>query len=214
MIFLKRIRDRGEITEDLTADERFWARLVSDLFSPPIVWGFMAFPLSSVGTNSWQTALAWALIYIMLVCVLPAVYIVYGVHKGRITDRHIRIRRQRMLPLAVTLLCTALAFLGTSWLGAPPLLPRLALFTLIEVILIMVITFAWQISIHAASISGAVVVLAMMFGPLPALVIFPFVPLVGTARVKLRRHTVRQVLAGVLVGALCAWLMFLAVQRL
>ena len=44
--------------------------------------------------------------------------------------------------------------------------------------------------------------MAYWFGLIPALLVLPLVPLVGAARIQLKRHTIPQVLSGVLVGAI------------
>jgi membrane-associated phospholipid phosphatase len=67
----------------------------------------------------------------------------------------------------------------------------------------LAITLVWKISIHTAVAAGAVVVLALVFGP-ALLVLAPLVALSGWARVEVGDHTPAQVLAGAAVGAAVA----------
>jgi len=60
----------------------------------------------------------------------------------------------------------------------------------------------WQISLHSMTITGAVVVAGALYGPGTALLLSPLIPVVGAARIKLRRHTLAQVIAGGILGAL------------
>ncbi len=177
-----------------------WARLVSDLLSPPMVWALMAFPIAFRDARSDQQAVIWALVYMLLVCILPVVYIVWMVKRGEITDVHMRVRQQRLRPFAFSLACTALAWWVLRLLGAPPIVPLFALFSFVQLAVMAAITLVWQISIHAVSITGAAVATFAFFGPLWALLVVPLVVLVGAARLKLQRHTLAQVLAGGLVG--------------
>ncbi|MCK6578731.1 MAG: hypothetical protein L6Q98_11555 [Anaerolineae bacterium] len=176
------------------------ARIVSDLFSPPVVWGALAFPLAYSAAASLEEALIWALIYVLLVCVLPALFIAVMVMTGRITDIHVRVRRQRYAPMAVTLFGTTLAWIILSRMDVP-LMPEFALISLIEIAVMLTITLVWQISLHAMSITTAVVVAGAFYGSSTALILVPLIPIVGVSRVMLQRHTVPQVIAGGVIGA-------------
>ncbi|MBL8134460.1 MAG: hypothetical protein JNL42_21545 [Anaerolineae bacterium] len=176
------------------------ARIVSDLFSPPVVWGALAFPLAYSAAASLEEALIWALIYVLLVCVLPALFIAVMVMTGRITDIHVRVRRQRYAPMAVTLFGTTLAWIILSLMNVP-LMPEFALISLIEIAVMLTITLVWQISLHAMSITTAVVVAGAFYGSSTALLLVPLIPIVSASRVVLRRHTVPQVIAGGAIGA-------------
>jgi hypothetical protein len=186
-----------------------WARLISDIFSPPVIWGLMAFPIAFHSAESQERAMIWALTYSVLVCVLPALYIGYMVWRGHITDIHVGVREQRIRPFAVSVFCTALAWTVLRWMGAPALLPMFTLFSLIQLALMLLITLTWQISMHSMSITGAVVVAGALYGPGTALLLSPLIPVVGAARIKLRRHTLPQVIAGGILGALLTAVMVL-----
>ncbi|GAB4346639.1 MAG: hypothetical protein Kow00117_23560 [Phototrophicales bacterium] len=188
--------------------ELSWARLVSDILSPPIVWALLAFPIAFREVDSVQEALRWASIYIFLVCVVPILFIFWMVKRGSITDIHMKIRRQRIRPFLVSLFSTGLAWVVLRLMGAPSMILMLALFSLIQLTVMTFITLVWQISIHAISISGATVALAVLFGSIPALLSTPTIFIVGAARIKLKRHTPAQVLAGTLVGMIIPLALF------
>ncbi|MDX1993844.1 MAG: hypothetical protein SF029_15765 [bacterium] len=171
----------------------------------------MAFLIAAKGAATWGQAVMWAAVYVVLVCVLPVVYIALMVKLGRITDIHMKVRRQRFLPLVVSICCAGMAWVSMRLLGAPPVLPMFALFSLVQLAVISLITLVWQISIHAISISGATVAAGALFGLQPMLLTVPLVVLVGAARLKLRRHTPAQVVVGTMVGVAISAAMFLLV---
>jgi len=187
--------------EKISLSRQVIARVLSDVFSPPVVWGVLSIPIAVRAAGSVSLAVPWAIIYIVFVCILPAVYIVVQVLRGKITDIHVRVRQQRILPFLITVGCSALACALLSVLGSPLLLTQFALITTLQVFMILVITLWWQISLHAMSIMTAVIVVGALYGFAPALVATPLIPIVGAARVVLRRHTVQQVIAGGLLGA-------------
>jgi hypothetical protein len=185
-----------------------WARLVSNVLSPPLVWAAMALPIALRDAGTPQQGLGWALTYVLLVCFLPLGYVAWMVQRGSISDLHMQVRRERLRPFVVSLLCALLAWWVLVMMDASPLMRLFALFSVVQVAVMAVITLVWQISMHTMSISGAVVAAAVFFGAAPALVVVPLVLLVGAARLRLRRHTVAQVLAGVLVGVLVPVMLF------
>jgi membrane-associated phospholipid phosphatase len=182
------------------------ARVISDVISPPVVSAVMALVVVLTSAPDGETAFIWALVYIGLVCVLPALFVVFMVAAGRITDVHVRLRRQRILPFSVSILCTAAAWLILRQIDAG-LLTGIAAITLVEIIVLLVVTLVWQISVHAMTITTAVVIAWLVFGWMQALLLAPLIPIVSAARVLLRRHTVAQVIAGSIVGAaITLWL--------
>lgn len=189
-----------------------WARLVSDVLSPPVVWATLAIPIALRDASDQRSALAWAFVYILLVCLLPIAYIATMVKRGKITDIHMKVRGQRVRPFLISILCAGIAWAIFYLMDAPSLMPVFALFSLIQLLVMLVITLIWQISIHAISISGATVALGVLFGASPALISAPLVVLVGAARIKLHRHTLAQVVVGTGVGVIIPLLLFQFVQ--
>ena len=188
-----------------------WPRLVSNVLSPPVIGALLAFPIAYHADGGQGNAPVYALVYGAMVCWLPVLYIAWNVRNGNITDLHMKVRAERIRPFVVTLLCSGAALALLIAFNAPRLMPMFALFSLIQLGLMTLITLVWQISIHAMSITGAVVAAGAMFGVGPALVLFPLVPLVGAARYKLGRHTLPQLVAGAGVGGLMTVLLFLIV---
>jgi membrane-associated phospholipid phosphatase len=197
-----RAKARERIANYLHSPGIAWARLVSDILSPPVIWGALALPIAFRDAETSEQALLWAFTYITLVCLLPLVYIALMVRRGTITDIHMQVREQRIRPFVVSLIFTTIAWWTLRFMGAPSVVPLLALFSLIQLALMTLITLVWQISMHMMSISGAMVALGFLFGTTAAIVVLPFVILVGAARLKLKRHTPAQVVAGAALGVL------------
>jgi len=177
-----------------------WARLVSDVFSPPMVWGMLAVPIALRDAPSTPQGIQWASIYIWFVCIVPLIYIAVMVKRGLITDMHMKVRQERIRPFIISIASTIVAFFALLLADAPQVMRLFTIFTLIQLILIAVITLIWQISFHAISIGGASVALWVLFSTLYGLLTLPLVVIVGAARLKLHRHTPMQVLAGSLLG--------------
>lgn len=177
-----------------------WPRLISDLLSPPVVWGLLAFPIAFHSASGGR-ALGLVFLYVLCVVWLPLLYILFNVRSGAITDIHLRERRERLRPFAVSILGAACALAALALADAPRVMLLLALITVLEMALIAAITVVWQISMHTMSIASAVVAIGVLYGPAPAAILLPLVALVGLGRYRLGRHDLSQILAGAALGA-------------
>jgi hypothetical protein len=178
-----------------------WARIVSDVLSPPAVWALMALPIAARNSTSLQDTLTWASIYIFLVAIVPTLYIALQVHRGNISDIHLQYRQERIWPFIVSTMSAALATLLLFQIHASTIMKLFAVSSLVQLSIMATITIVWQISIHTMSISGVAVTAGALFGLPVALLFVPVVILVAMARLKLERHTRIQVIAGVVIGA-------------
>lgn len=172
------------------------ALVVSNVGSPPVlaclVVALTALKLATPG--AWM----WGGVYALLGVLLPFLYVVWLVKRGDVTDINIRLRKQRAQPFLVTILCNGLAWLVLTFGSAPPTMTIVAGATLLQVMAVFAVTLRWKISMHVATAAGATTMVWALFGtPLP----FVFtVPLVAWSRVRLRRHSLSQTVAGALLG--------------
>ncbi len=82
------------IQKKITAKSRLsWARLVSDIISPPIVWAILVIPVAFQYAQSTVNAIFWAVLYGIFICLLPILYVAYQVWRGNISDIHMKNRR-------------------------------------------------------------------------------------------------------------------------
>ncbi|RLK24358.1 PAP2 superfamily protein [Micromonospora sp. M71_S20] len=163
----------------------------------------------AVGWHSAQGAhgLAWGLLATLFVSGIPFAYILGGVRRGRLTDHHVGVREQRRVPLLFGLCSVAAGLALLAVLGAPRPVLALAAAGLVGLVVAVTVSHWWKMSIHSAVAAGTVVVLVLTFGA-GLLATAPLLVLVGWSRVRLRDHTVPQVVAGLALGALVAALIF------
>ncbi len=176
------------------------ARRISDVFSPPVLSGSVALILTKLATPTWMAALTWSSLYILLADLLPLAYLVRLVRQGKVGDLHVAIRDQRLRPLMVMLACMALAFAAAIALGAPRPLSVFLGLGLVQGVLLTAVTVFWQISFHAAAASAMVCAVAVVYGTFAALLLTPILLVVAWARLRLKRHTFRQIVAGAAVS--------------
>ncbi len=175
------------------------ARLISYLFTPPLL-GLVGIILvgQAIGT---PTGWRWSIFFILANLLAPLLYIFWKIQQSEITDFHIQLREQRMKPLIITMISAIIAFVIMTLGHAPVVLRIFVLAWVFQATFILGVTNWWKISGHASGITNLVVFLWIVYGSVSAPIAIA-VPLVGWARLRLRRHSLAQILAGTLAGAI------------
>jgi membrane-associated phospholipid phosphatase len=156
--------------------------------------------------------LGWGLLAAFFAAVLPTLFITRGVARGRWDDRNVGARRPRLIVLGFILTSVALGLIVLAALGAPRELTWYFACMLGSVGVLAAITVVWKISIHCAVASGSATILSLMFGP-QLTVAYAFVALTAWSRVELKDHTVAQVIAGSVLGAVAAVITYAIIPR-
>lgn len=175
------------------------ARWVSDYLSPPVL---AAASLVMVAIFA-GSILVWVSIALFMVLAigLPTLYVFWLVKRKMVSDFHIPIRRQRIRPMIFMLCSSLVSVFLLSLLHPPRFLMLLGLAALAQLLVIFLITLKWKISGHAAAVSTFSALCWFLFGSFAGLV-FILVPIVIWARLRLKRHTPLQTLAGTVLGLL------------
>jgi membrane-associated phospholipid phosphatase len=175
------------------------ARLVGELLSPPPILVVLALVVAGDSSPTPAMAVVWGTIAAVFASVLPYALILRGVRRGRLSDKNISLRAQRIGfgVVAITSILLGLAVLAAF--DAPAEMVALLASIAVGVACGWVVTLWWKISVHAAIAAGAATVLLLVFGP-ALLVVWLLVALIAWSRVQVGDHTPAQVLAGVALG--------------
>ncbi|MFD8417034.1 MULTISPECIES: phosphatase PAP2 family protein [unclassified Streptomyces] len=178
------------------------ARVLTDALAPAHLVVALLLAVGWHSTRSWS-GLGWGLLAALFCGVVPIGIIRVGVKRGALTDQHIRVRRQRVVPMVLSLVSVAAAMALGHVLGAPREVVALVVAMLVGLVSSLLVTLGWQISLHMSVAGGAVMVLVLAFGT-PLLLAVPAAVAVGWSRLVLKAHTPAQVLAGTVLGATTA----------
>lgn len=194
-----------------TYSRRHWAQIVSDICSPLLV------PTYGTAVAMWFTNLrAVPEVYRLIVTAIVA-FITAGIplatvlvllRRGRVSDMPITKRGERIAPMWVATTCYVLTAFILGYFGCPLWLRLFMVGASIATAIALIITIFWKISAHTTGMGGLVALvmwttlngladLGAMF-LLSAVILLS--GLVATARLRLERHTLAQVIAGVLLG--------------
>jgi membrane-associated phospholipid phosphatase len=175
------------------------ARLVGELLSPPPILVILALVVAWDTSPTPAMAVLWGGIAAVFASALPYALILRGVRGGRLSDKNISLREQRIRfgVVAITSILIGLALLAAF--DAPAEMVALQASIAAGVACGWVITLWWKISVHAAIAAGAATVLTLVLGT-ALLAAWALVALIAWSRVQVGDHTPAQVLAGVTLG--------------
>jgi membrane-associated phospholipid phosphatase len=172
------------------------SKSISAVMSPPLM---ITAGLLYLSRRLGAEALPWALFQIVIAIFIPVLFIVVQVQRGAITDIHMRLREQRIAPLALTL---ALALMGWAVMyiyDAPAAFIVFGGIAVLQGGFMLLMTLRWKISGHSMAIASLAVFMVGMLG-WPAAPALAAIPLVAWARISLDRHSLMQTVVGTAAG--------------
>lgn len=173
------------------------ARIVSTIGTPVIV---ILISFIALGFHL-KSSLAWRLIAVQFLFSLfiPFAYHLWILKTGKVSDFDITIRIERYKPYIVMIGSSLLSLLALILLKAPSLLIVISAACTIQISIMFLINFYWKISGHTSTVASFAALLCIIGGNLRFLSLL-FIPLMSWSRVRLKRHTLGQTIAGALLG--------------
>ena len=190
------------------------ANFLSTVFSPllmPTYGIFLALWVSVLCLLPYGTRVTTIFMCMGITCILPLIFLSVLRHFKLVKDLHVNVREQRLLPYLFTTLCYAIAAYYLFFKHSPQWLVMFMVGSALTVLVMALINLKWKISAHLAGIGGVIALIYQihvmglsafdLFWLLSAIIILA--GMLGSSRLILRRHSIWQVLAGVVVGFLC-----------
>ncbi len=177
----------------------FLAEIISWAFFPPLVatvfFVFLIFWYSA----DFSEGLKWITYVAPFLIFLPLLFFAVTYKLGWVDDLDLTNREDRPLYLVVFIISLIAALFVMYFLHLPLKFIVYTVSGLAMTIITTVITFYWKISFHTA-VTTSVVTAINILGGLRFAPLFLLVPLIGWARVVLKKHTFWQVVGGFLVA--------------
>lgn len=180
-----------------------FAELVSNIFNPgilAILILLVAVYKSGMPTN---IAVGWYVGILVLNGVIPGMIYLFFTHKGYVFDDTLHnddVHKERVAIYGVFLSLTAIELL-VMVAARHFYQPLYATFVggTVAIIIAGAVSYFWKVSMHSSMITFFVLMLILMFGPdwWPTILL---IPLVWWSRLVLYRHTIWQLLGGMLLS--------------
>ncbi|MGW9715147.1 hypothetical protein ACWGUJ_29190 [Streptomyces albidoflavus] len=190
--------------------ERRSARLITEVLAPANLVITILVVIGWHSTNSLSGA-GWGLLAGLFCGGLPIAFIIAGARRGHWTDKHVKVRSQRWIPLGATLASVLVGTALLALLDAPQDVIALVFAMIAGLLLTMLVTIWWKVSVHTAVASGVASILAVAVSPW-ALLGYAVVAAIAWSRASLRDHTPAQTIAGAVLGAVAAVSVFTALR--
>ena len=179
------------------------ARIISTIINPVVAGIFIAGLIMFQAIGDPRLAIKWFMITVFLTVIPPLSYIIYLVKIGYLVDVFMPDRQRRIKPIGFIVAWVVISTIFLAMVKAPLAIILILMVTMVVVGLLLVITLIWKISFHTAILTTAATVTVLQ-GLSQAWLISLLIPLVGWSRVRLRRHTTLQVIAGCITGGIMA----------
>ena len=191
----------------------FFSFLLSPLLMP--TYGMIiAFCLSTLQILLTTDKLTVIAVVAIMTCVVPVVLISLMRYFRIISDLHLNVQNERFVPYVVIVVCYVISALYLFNINAPTWMWMFMFGGGIATMISLVVNFFWKISAHMAGIGGLIGLLCKInsYGDgiielMPVICVMIIVAgILGTSRIAMERHTLWQVIAGVLNGFFCVYL--------
>lgn len=153
-------------------------------------------------------AIGWGALAALFAGALPLGFLRWGTRRGRWADHHVDDRSARPLPLFFAMASVAAGTAILYALNAPKDVTALIIAMFCGLIVVLVVNHWWKVSIHSAVGGGSAVILGIVFGWIGIVVGVAVAGAAAGSRVVLAKHSVGQVVSGLIVGAFIAGIVF------
>ena len=191
------------------------AKALSAVFSPfhlPVVGLIILFLFSYLSFLPLGVKIYILLMVYTFTILLPTAMIrLYRRSQGW-TRIQLGVKERRVVPYVISIMCYLTCYYLLTLNHASHFIGSIVMASLIIQVVCAIINLWWKISTHSAAIggvTGALVAFAMIFNFNPVwwiCLLLLLAGMVGTSRIILKQHTLEQVVAGYLVGIVCAFL--------
>ena len=188
------------------------ARLISIIFIPPVLTVISFFYLAlKFESDSYKSNLT-LIITILFGFILQIASFVYFRKKGLLSDVDAKIKNERTLPFTVSLLVYILGFILLLLLKANIISIAFWFCYISNTFLVILINRYLKISIHAMGVSGPLALFTFIIG-IEALVLLPILLAVGWSRIKLKCHSLTEIVAGAFLGFISVYIQLIVLLK-
>jgi hypothetical protein len=173
------------------------ATVVSILFNPMVYATLYFAGLALHGVPAWACFVSWCLIVLA-----PAALLGTGIRAGWWSDPDVSRLRERRTFLPFAVLSTAVAAGLATRQGFPYPVRLSSVSMCCWLAASTLVSLFWKVSLHVGATTGILGLVSLLFGPAAAAALAWSPLLVAWARLRLRQHTLGQVIGGIVLGVL------------
>ncbi len=188
------------------------ARFISFISNPIFI--FIALPFFLVYKTTQDTAAArnWT-IYTFIFIFIFVIFVLMGVKKKLFSDIDVSRREQRPVLYLTGAVLSVLYLFTLFFLRGPQILFITIFGITLGILIASLINIKIKASVHVAAISGLLTSLSIIYKGYFLLLLL-LIPIIGWSRVKIKRHTIPEVVIGGILGSLLSLTMYFITRSL
>ncbi|MEI7811912.1 MAG: hypothetical protein WCJ01_05735 [Ignavibacteria bacterium] len=176
-----------------------FARIISTTFVPPsftiLLLPFFAFVFESTLRNQ-MTIILVALTFGFSFQIIMVMYLI---RKGKVVDIDATLKEERSLPFSIAIILYTPGLFILLYFNINIITVSFWFCYISDTLILILINRYWKISAHAIGASGPVAALTLV-SPKTGFFFFLLLIIICWSRIKLKKHTLLQVIAGSLFG--------------
>ncbi len=186
------------------------ARVISFISNPIFI--FIALPFFLVYKTTRDIAAAWIwTIYTLVFLFIFVSFVLIGVRGKFFSDIDVSNRQQRPILYFAGSVLLILYLIILNILHGPLILFITSFGIILGILIASVINMKIKASVHVAAISGLITSLSIVYQGYYLLLLL-LIPLIAWSRVKIKRHTVPEVVIGGILGSLLSLIMYFIIK--
>ncbi len=186
------------------------ARFISFIANPIFIFMILPYFLVLKTTRDTQAAWTWT-IYTLGFIIIFVMLILAGVKKKFLSDLDVSNRKQRPLIYFICAILAILYIAGLFILQGPPILFITIIGIMLGIVVGFLINTKIKVSVHVATISTLLTSLSLVYKGYFLLLLL-LIPIICWSRVKIKRHTVPEVVVGGIVGCLLSLITYFSTK--
>lgn len=184
-----------------------FAKIISYIFDGSFISIPILLVICLIVVENKLEAVGWAFLCLLFGAVIPYLYIGFLYKKKEIDNMHIPKKENRIKPMLLTCASYIVCFIILYVLDGPIFLKSIFAVSVVSTIILTIITYFWKISIHTSWITIIVITFNILLGRWMLLMV-PLIPVIGWARVRIKEHTVNQVIFGVGISTITTFFIY------
>ena len=189
------------------------ARIISTVFVPPSFTLIFFTALSFSLEKTFQKSLVMILVALIFGFFAPIILFLFMRKNGKLVDIDASVKEERTVPFLIAEIFYLIGLLILIFYKINIISIAFWFCYISNTLIIIFINKYWKISVHAMGAAGPAAAFILLFGWI-GLFMFIVVALVGWSRIKLKCHSVSQVMAGALFGFMSTYIQIYLILKL
>ena len=189
------------------------ARIISTVFVPPSFTLIFFTALSFYLEKIFQKSLVMILVALIFGFIAPIILFVFMRKNGKLVDIDASVKEERTVPFLIAEIFYLIGLLILIFYKINIISIAFWFCYISNTFIIIFINKYWKISVHAMGAAGPAAAFILLFGWI-GLFMFIVVALVGWSRIKLKCHSISQVIFGALFGFISTYFQIYLILKL